>query len=98
MALQRAAAVPGTVVQLAHRAQVGMQVARYTASRMVDRQQLLVLEPGRPAVLAAPGAVPAGHVAVVQQQAPAVQRNEQLARTLDMLTRSFWESDPAAPP
>jgi hypothetical protein len=98
MALQRAASVPGTVVELAHRAQVGMQVARYTASRMVDRQQLLVLDSARPAVLAAPGAVPAGRVPATRPQAPALQRNEELARTLDLLTRSFWERDPAAPP
>jgi hypothetical protein len=45
---------PGTVTQLAHRAQVGESVARYTASRMVSRGELVEVQPGRPAVLGAP--------------------------------------------
>lgn len=56
-ALARAALVPGTVRHLAARAQVGHAVAKVTASRMVAGGQLLVLLPGRPAVVAAPSAV-----------------------------------------
>lgn len=52
-ALLAAAAVgPATVAALAERAQVGSSAARVTASRMVERGDLVVLEPGRPAVLA----------------------------------------------
>jgi predicted transcriptional regulator of viral defense system len=40
------------VAALAERAQVGSSAARVTASRMVERGDLVVLEPGRPAVLA----------------------------------------------
>ena len=55
LALQAAAgAGPGTVRELAHRGLVGLSVARYTASRMVDRGQLVVVDAGRPAVLALP--------------------------------------------
>ena len=43
---------PGTVLQLAHRAQVSVPVARYTASRLLERGDLRVVQPGRPAVLA----------------------------------------------
>jgi hypothetical protein len=96
-AMARAAMQPGTVVQLAHRAQVGESVARYTASRMVDRQQLVVVQQGRPAVLAAPGAAPAGTVAG-RAPAPKPHADAELARTLNWLTRSFWESDRSAPP
>ena len=49
--LQAASRGPADVVQLAHRAQVSVPVARYTASRMVSRGELSVLTPGRPAVL-----------------------------------------------
>jgi hypothetical protein len=52
----RAAAIesPGTVADLAGRAQVGYAAARYTASRLVERGELVVRVPGRPAVLGAP--------------------------------------------
>lgn len=42
---------PGTVADMCRRAQVGMAAGRYTASRMVDRGELVVLEAGRPAVV-----------------------------------------------
>ena len=47
---------PGDVVSLAHRAQVSVPVARYTASRLVARGDLSVVQPGRPAVLGLPAA------------------------------------------
>lgn len=53
-ALVRAAqAGPAPVRELAARAGVGYSVARYTATRLVDRGELVVLHGGRPAVLAA---------------------------------------------
>ena len=71
---------PGSVRELAERAQVGYSVARYTASRMLDRDELMVVEPGRPAVLAAPScpALPPG--------------GETLADALQRLHRCFWDS------
>lgn len=78
-ALVKAAAQgPGPVRALAERAQVGYSAARYTASRMVDRGELVVLEAGRPALLGVPSAAP---------QAPA---GEQLANHLDALHRAFF--------
>jgi hypothetical protein len=53
-ALLQAAQTPGTVRDLAGRAQVGYATARYTVSRLVDRGELVVHAAGRPAVLAAP--------------------------------------------
>lgn len=59
-ALIAAASVsPGTVRQLAARALVGQQVARYTASRLVSAGALVIVSTDRPAVLAVP-AVEAG--------------------------------------
>ena len=78
-ALYRAAAeAPGSVRELAERAQVGYSAARYTASRMLERDELLVVKDGRPAVLAAPTcpAIPPG--------------GETLAAALQRLHRSFW--------
>lgn len=46
---------PGTVRDLAERACVGAAVARYTASRLVSRGELVPLSTGRPMVLAAAG-------------------------------------------
>lgn len=57
LALQAAAgAGPGTVRELAQRGVLGIAAARYTASRMVDRGQLVVVDASRPAVLALPAA------------------------------------------
>lgn len=78
-ALVKAAAQgPGPVRALAARAQVGYSAARYTASRMVDRGELVVLEPGRPALLGVPSAVP---------QTPA---GDELADHLNALHSAFF--------
>lgn len=83
LALREAAsAAPGTVAQLAERACVGYDAARYTASRLVRAGDLVVLEGGRPAVLTAPPMAPAG---------------EELASALQLLERSFWETGPSGP-
>lgn len=47
---------PGTVRTLAQRAQVGYGAAWYTATRLKERGELVVVEDGRPAVLAVPPA------------------------------------------
>lgn len=47
---------PATVRTLAQRAQVGYGAAWYTACRLKERGQLVVVEEGRPAVLAVPPA------------------------------------------
>jgi hypothetical protein len=69
---------PGPVRALAERAQVGYGAARYTASRMVDRGELVVLQGGRPAVLGVPTAPPT---------APA---GDELGDHLDALHRAFF--------
>lgn len=48
---------PGTVRELAERACVGAAVARYTASRLVSRGELVPLSTARPMVLAAASGV-----------------------------------------
>lgn len=55
-ALTKAAAHhgPGTVRELAARSCVAYSTARYTASRLVDAGALVVVWPGRPAVLDVP--------------------------------------------
>jgi hypothetical protein len=77
---QAATEAPGSVRQLAERAQVGYSVAKYTASRMLDRDELVVIVPGRPAVLAAPTcpAIPPG--------------GETLGDALQRLRQCFWNS------
>lgn len=76
---------PATVRGLAERAQVGYRAARVTASRLVQRGDLVVLDgAARPAVLAAPQAVP-----------PA---GDGLATALDALHRSFWARPSMAAP
>lgn len=72
---------PGTVRDLAQRAQVGYGVARYTATRLVDRGQLEVKSEGRPMVL---GARAAG-LGAVQADVSACGLH------LQMLPRSFWD-------
>lgn len=73
---------PGTSRDFAHRAQVGLGAAYYTASRMVDAGQLVVLKPGKPALLALPDHAPAHQAAAAQ---PSVMQ------ALDALERSFWD-------
>lgn len=51
--IDAARAAPGAVRELCERAQVGYSAGQYTASRLVDSGALVVLEPGRPAVLGA---------------------------------------------
>lgn len=53
--LEAARSAPGNVRELACRAQVGFSAAKYTASRMLANDELVVLDAGRPATLAAPG-------------------------------------------
>jgi hypothetical protein len=57
---QAASQGPGCVLELAARAQVGRAAAKYTASRMVARGELVVVEDGRPAVLGLPDLSMAG--------------------------------------
>lgn len=81
LALRHAAqhAGPGTVEALAARAGVGYAVARYTASRMVDRGELVVLYEGRPAVLDVP--------------APAVEpaADDLVVDAYQLLTVDLWQ-------
>lgn len=51
VAMLAAATEPGTVRQLAERAQVGRRAAWYTVTRLVQRGDLVVVESSRPAVL-----------------------------------------------
>lgn len=71
---------PGTVRQLAERAQVGFGAAEYTASRLVDRGQLIRLNEGRPAVLGAPPICPCG---------------DELGDALAELNDAFWREPPS---
>lgn len=47
---------PGTVRELAARSQVAFEAARYTASRLVARGELVEVTQGKPVILAAPQA------------------------------------------
>lgn len=87
LALRHAATQgPGTVRALAQRAQVGYATARYTASRLCERGELVVLDgQARPAVLAAPEALP------VQPG------GDTLGDALAALHASFWGSGPSGP-
>jgi hypothetical protein len=86
---------PGTVRTLAQRAQVGYSVARYTASRLCSRGDLVVLDgAARPAVLVAPEllqSAPAVQApAFTEEDAPGVHD------ALAMLSHNFWATAPAA--
>lgn len=71
---------PGSYRTLAERAQVGYVTARRTASRMVQRGDLVVLDgEARPAILAVPTAV------------PVPPQGDALGAALDALHRSFWD-------
>ena len=52
--LKAASFGPAPVRVLAERSQVGYDAARYTASRLVSAGDLVVLDGGRPSVLAVP--------------------------------------------
>ncbi len=76
---------PATVRALAERAQVGYSTARYTASRLCDRGELVVLDGGcRPAVLATPSI------------APMAPTGDSLGNALAALHRSFWDMPPSS--
>lgn len=45
---------PATALELAHRAQVGRRNYAYTCTRLVAAGELVVIQPGRPAVLGVP--------------------------------------------
>lgn len=87
LALHSAATEPGTVRQFCERAQVAYGVGRYTASRMVQRGELVMLGehaparqgPGRPASLL---------VAADAARAPVCDLGV-------VLSRSFWEQPSA---
>lgn len=81
--LTAAQAGPGTVRELAARAQVGFDAARYRAPYLVRAGALQVVQPGRPQVLGvAAVAAPAGRPA---------------EEAFALLARSFWERpQPAA--
>jgi hypothetical protein len=81
-ALASAARQPGTVRQLCERAQVGFDVGRKTASRMLGRGDLLVLEV---APTSGPGRPPAVVVAAECAPVPTIT-------VLRALPRSFWET------
>lgn len=73
-----AASGPASVRELAARAQVGYDAARYTASRLVRLGALEVAEEGRPAVLSVPAAPRQEHEPL-----------EELGAAI----RSFWERE-----
>lgn len=75
--VQAWASGPAPVREAAERAQVGRSVARYTASRMIDDGQLVVLHPGWPPVLA------------LAAEAP-VDSDTQVRTALDALGAAFW--------
>lgn len=77
---------PAQVRVAAERACVGLAVARYTASRMVDSGELAVLVPGKPAVLGLPGA---GCVDLNAARPPMGD----VVHALGLL-QSFWERPP----
>jgi hypothetical protein len=65
---QAAAQQPGSVRELAERAQVGYAAACYTATRMVQRGQLVPLTTSRPVVLQAVDAAESPAEALPQRQ------------------------------
>lgn len=75
---------PATVTEAAHRACVGLSAARYTASRMVCRGQLVVVHEGRPAVLGVPA-----HLA---EGPPPCSSTSNYFAALSLLHKSFWEN------
>lgn len=85
-AMLQAAWPPAHVAHVCERAQVGYGVGRYTASRLVQAGELVVLavdpQPGRPG---RPPAVVASREALQRQQARAE------AVVPGVLPRSFWD-------
>jgi len=86
---------PGTVRTLAQRAQVGYSAARYTASRLCSRGELVVLDgAARPAVLVAAELLQTHNEPLAcaggAEDAPGVHD------ALAMLSHGFWATAPAA--
>lgn len=75
--LEAARAGPGTALELAHRAQVGRRNYAYTCARLVAAGELVVVKPGRPAVLAVAPPMPQ-------------ERRGRVDEALQALERSFW--------
>lgn len=73
----------------AERACVGIAVARYTASRMVDRGELVVLHGGKPAVLAPALAFAAASPASAVARATPTSA----AAAMDLLRGAWWGPD-----
>lgn len=80
---------PRTVAQAAEHAQVGYSAARYTASRLMDRGELRVATPGRPAVLVAASAPYPLAAAEPRQVLPMHTASTPVPAPLPVL--SFWE-------
>lgn len=74
--LRQVEAQPGTVREVAERAQVGYGAAAYTISRLV-RQGLCVLDGGRPAVVA--------------RSSSATFDGDDVHTALDALAQCFWQ-------
>lgn len=87
LALRGAARLgPATVRELAERACVGYDAARYTASRLVDRGELVVLDGQvRPVVLASP------HPSPHPSPQEATERDS-MSMALDRLQHAWWSS------
>ena len=86
LALARAASTPGTVRQLCERSQVGYTAGSYTATRMVQRGELVPVADLAPRTVG-PGRPPVLLVAAAAAPAPA----DPTAYLL-----SFWERPAAA--
>lgn len=80
--LSAASSGPGTVREIAQRANVGYDVAAKCASRYLASGDLVRLTEGRPAVVTTPALAPAG---------------ETLGDHLSVLSKSFWEGFEADP-
>lgn len=75
---------PASVPVIAQRACVGLHAARYTASRMLQRGDLVVVHGGRPAVLGLPQ--DAGR----STAQPEESASDSYMRVLDILDSRFW--------
>lgn len=76
---------PATVPAAAQRACVGLNAARYTASRMLQRGELVVVQGSRPAVLGLPEQARAAGA-----DSSADDSTASYMRVLDILDARFW--------
>lgn len=92
-AMLQSAWPPARVADVCERAQVGYGVGRYTASRLVQAGELVVLavEPPPPGRTGRPAAVVASRHAL-QQRAPHLDAAALEAVVPGVLPVSFWES------